>query len=106
MIPTRQDLDALFGLYDADGSGALDYKEFSTSVFGRSSSGSPSKANNSTSDLAALAERLQKKLIARGARGIIGLGKSFRIMDDNNSRSLDVNEFTKAMRDYALGFSD
>ena len=27
-------------------------------------------------------------------------------MDDNNSRSLDMNEFTKAMKDYMLGFSD
>jgi len=34
------------------------------------------------------------------------LGKQFRIMDDNNSRSLDIYEFTKAMKDYMLGFSD
>mgnify|MGYP000353094827 CR=1 FL=1 len=27
-------------------------------------------------------------------------------MDDNNSRSLDMYEFTKAMKDYMLGFSD
>jgi Ca2+-binding EF-hand superfamily protein len=27
-------------------------------------------------------------------------------MDDNNSRSLDLSEFTKAMRDYMLGFND
>ena len=27
-------------------------------------------------------------------------------MDDNNSRSLDIYEFTKAMKDYMLGFSD
>jgi calcyphosin len=27
-------------------------------------------------------------------------------MDDNNSRSLDKYEFTKAMTDYMLGFSD
>lgn len=43
---------------------------------------------------------------SRGARGIIGLGKQFRIMDDNNSRTLDMYEFTKAMKDYMLGFSD
>jgi Ca2+-binding EF-hand superfamily protein len=55
--------------------------------------------------MAELAERLQQKLIQRGARGIIGLGKSFKIMDDNNSRSLDLYEFTKAMTDYMLGFS-
>lgn len=27
-------------------------------------------------------------------------------MDDNNSRNLDIYEFTKAMKDYMLGFSD
>lgn len=34
------------------------------------------------------------------------MGKQFRIMDDNNSRSLDLYEFTKAVKDYMLGFSD
>ena len=51
-------------------------------------------------------DRLRNKLISRGARGIIGLGKQFRIMDDNNNRSLDIYEFTKAMKDYMMGFSD
>jgi Ca2+-binding EF-hand superfamily protein len=27
-------------------------------------------------------------------------------MDDNNSRSLDLYEFTKAVKDYMLGFND
>ncbi len=50
--------------------------------------------------------RLRSKLASRGARGIIGLGRAFHIMDDNGSRSLDLYEFTKAMKDYMLGFSD
>jgi Ca2+-binding EF-hand superfamily protein len=33
-IPTQKDLNMLFSIYDADGSGALDYKEFSSAVFG------------------------------------------------------------------------
>jgi Ca2+-binding EF-hand superfamily protein len=53
-----------------------------------------------------MAKKLRDKLASRGARGIIGLGKQFRIMDDNNSRTLDMYEFTKAMKDYMLGFSD
>jgi len=35
MIPTKQDLDMLFSLYDADGSGELSYKEFSSALYGR-----------------------------------------------------------------------
>lgn len=106
-IPTKQDLDALFGIYDADRSGALDYKEFGSMLFQRpiTSGGSPARggAGGNPEDLLA---KLKTKLASRGARGIIGLGKQFRIMDDNNSRSLDTYEFSKAMKDYMLGFSD
>jgi len=42
MIPTQQDLDALFSIYDADKSGALDYREFTGGLFGKDpGSGSP-----------------------------------------------------------------
>lgn len=70
------------------------------------SGGSPVKGGSSSSNPDDLVERLRTKLASRGARGIIGLGKQFRIMDDNNSRSLDLYEFTKAMKDYMLGFND
>ncbi len=98
-------MDALFSIYDKDRSGTLDYREFSTGLFNKDpSGGSPQKAGGSNPD--ELVERLRTKLASRGARGLIGLGKQFRIMDDNNSRSLDIYEFTKAMKDYMLGFSD
>jgi Ca2+-binding EF-hand superfamily protein len=48
---------------------------------------------------------LKEKLASRGARGIIGLQKQFKIMDDDNSKSLNVAEFNKALTDYKLGFS-
>lgn len=38
---------------------------------------------------AELLERVRQRIQARGARGIIGIGKSFKIMDDDNSGSLD-----------------
>jgi len=44
-------------------------------------------------------------MAARGARGIIGLSRTFKIMDDNHSMSLDKYEFNKAMTDFAAGFS-
>ena len=109
----------LFGIYDVDGSGALSYKEFSDGVFGRpqtaqSTSGSmrASVAGSmggggsvGTRDPEALAEALKAKLATRGARGIIGLQKQFKIMDDDNSKNLNVMEFNKALTDYKLGFS-
>lgn len=42
-------------------------------------------------------DKVRAKLASRGARGIIGMGKQFKIFDDDNSRSLDQYEFKKAM---------
>jgi Ca2+-binding EF-hand superfamily protein len=53
-----------------------------------------------------LVDRLRKKLASRGARGIIGLARQFKIMDDNHSLSLDKYEFSKGMGDFGLGFSE
>lgn len=52
-----------------------------------------------------LVKLLKDKLASRGARGIIGLGKSFRIMDDDNSKCLSTYEFNKALHDYGLEFT-
>jgi len=72
MIPTKQDLDALFRIYDSDSSGAISYKEFASNMFGYNIGGNtPMKAGANTGEQ--LVERLRKKLASRGARGIIGL---------------------------------
>jgi Ca2+-binding EF-hand superfamily protein len=42
---------------------------------------------------------LKKQLKKRGADGIAGIARKFRIMDDDNSGSLDIDEFTKAMKE-------
>lgn len=41
-------------------------------------------------------------MASRGARGIIGLKRIFKIMDDDGSGYLDVNEFNKALKDYRV----
>lgn len=51
-------------------------------------------------------DKLREKLKSRGARGIIGLGRNFRITDKDKSMKLDRYEFSQAMSDYALGFSE
>ena len=40
-----------------------------------------------------LINRVRERIKARGARGILSLGKSFKIMDDDGSGALDNNEF-------------
>jgi len=39
---------------------------------------------------------------ARGARGILGLARIFKIMDDDRSGYLDKSEFNKALKDYRV----
>lgn len=46
------------------------------------------------------------KVKARGARGIVGLQRIFKIMDDDRSGSLSRNEFQKACRDFRVGIAD
>jgi hypothetical protein len=46
-----------------------------------------------------LLDALREQLTSRGAKGLIGLQRQFRIMDDDGSRSLEMKEFKKAMAD-------
>ncbi|XP_033935417.1 calcyphosine-like b isoform X1 [Pseudochaenichthys georgianus] len=47
-------------------------------------------------------ERLRLHCLSRGSSGIKGLGRTFKIMDDNSSRSLDLKEFLKGLKDYGV----
>jgi Ca2+-binding EF-hand superfamily protein len=53
-----------------------------------------------------LMEQFRTKLAARGARGIMGLGKQFKIADDDGSRDLDMYEFKKAVRDFRINLQE
>ncbi|XP_008324425.1 calcyphosine-like b isoform X2 [Cynoglossus semilaevis] len=47
-------------------------------------------------------ERLRLQCLTRGSSGIKGLGRTFKIMDDDENRSLDFKEFTKGLNDFGL----
>lgn len=49
-----------------------------------------------------LIERVRTRIKERGARGILNLGKSFKIMDDDRSGYLDNAEFAKALKSYRI----
>ena len=106
---TSQLLD-LFNIYDADGSGSLEYHEFGAGIFGgNSAAGRTASGRNTIVDWSKAEEALvlfREKLNSRGARGIIGLARQFRIMDDDDSRSIDFYEFSKAVRDYRVQIND
>ncbi|XP_028319404.1 calcyphosine-like b isoform X2 [Gouania willdenowi] len=47
-------------------------------------------------------EKLRLQCLSRGSSGIKGLGRTFRVLDDNSNRSLDMKEFTKGLNDFGL----
>jgi len=49
-----------------------------------------------------IVERFRNKLKSRGGRGMIGLRRQFKIMDDDNSGCLDMYEFKKGIRDFQV----
>ncbi len=53
-----------------------------------------------------LVKRLKERLLARGSNGIIGLQRTFKIMDDDGSKSLNMMEFKKAMRECAVNLTE
>lgn len=52
---------------------------------------------------AQIVDHFRKKLAARGSRGIMGLGRQFKIADDDRSGNLGMNEFKKAIHDFRIG---
>jgi Ca2+-binding EF-hand superfamily protein len=56
--------------------------------------------------VAVLLRQLKLSLISRGARGISGLGRKFRIIDDSNNGLLEYLEFKKAMTEHTMGWTD
>ncbi|NXV08336.1 CAPSL protein, partial [Cettia cetti] len=47
-------------------------------------------------------EKLRLQCLAKGSAGIKGLARVFKIIDDNNSRTLDFNEFLRGLHHYAV----
>jgi calcyphosin len=57
-------------------------------------------------ELANVMKLFKNKIMARGARGIVGLQRVFKIMDDDGSRTLSPYEFGKACKDFKMGIPE
>lgn len=53
-----------------------------------------------------LIKAFRTKMLQRGARSIIGIGRVFKIMDDNRSGTLDIQEFAKGCQESRLDFTN
>jgi Ca2+-binding EF-hand superfamily protein len=56
-------------------------------------------------DEKALVAHIRDRIAKRGARGIQGIGRKFKIADDDRSGSLSKEEFEKAMHDFRIGLN-
>ena len=54
----------------------------------------------------ALLKLFRDKLRGRGPRGMVGLQRIFKMMDDDNNGSLSLREFSKACKDFKVGISE
>lgn len=62
----------------------------------------PTPLSPEVTSLDVLLDDLRESVKSHGARGIFGLGRAFRIADDDNNGSIDLAEFTKAISEHAL----
>ena len=49
---------------------------------------------------------IREKLTQRGVQGICSLARNFRIVDENNTQTIDFNEFKKACKTFNFGLDD
>ena len=52
-----------------------------------------------------LIDHVRSTIASRGARGIMGIQRKFKIADDNGNKQLDREEFKKAMHDFRIGLN-
>jgi Ca2+-binding EF-hand superfamily protein len=57
-------------------------------------------------DVNVLMDKLRASLGQRGVVGIVSIGKKFRIIDDDNSNLLSLEEFKKAMNEHTMDMTE
>ena len=101
-------MQEIFSACDTDQSGSLDYREFVCMFLGEEAATKghiAPKADNSQKVNQLLAV-FKLAVMKRGAKGIIGLQRVFKICDDDESGALNRAEFSKALREYKIEISD
>jgi len=96
-IGVQRELEALFDRYDDDCSGAIDYQEFSSHLFGLGSHVPLSSQSRS------VVERVKSRILELGgANGIRSCAHILKRMDRDGSLNLDRSELLEGLESYGL----
>ena len=114
-IVNEENLHEIFGMYDINNEGYLNYKDFVLVVFDKkplnpSDNQSPVKMKrqrkpkkqmiNENKDILA---KIRNALIDRGTTSIVDLSRCFKIVDDDNSKQIEFEEFKKVSKEFNFG---
>lgn len=108
VMDDTSNLEELFDAYDTDKSGSLDYKEFSSSLFGEESRITrqlqvrPASLPAYQQRADDLIELIKSKLVLRGASGLISFFRAFIIQDYEKSGKIDSATFQKLLKEFRI----
>ena len=125
---TEEEISQVFYQFNPNNEGLLDYKEFISNLYSNKSITSKKQPQN-VNQLPRMDERInqnnlnkkeflsqdpvekilntiREKLASRGVEGVCSIARNFRIIDDNNTQTIDFNEFKKCCKEFNFGLSD
>ena len=51
-------------------------------------------------------KKLRKEILSRGCGGLISLNRQFKLLDENNSKTLDFDEFCNALKEFKINLTN
>ena len=125
---TDDEISQLFSQFNPNKDGLLDYKEFVSNLYSNKSITSKKQPPTSTQSqppnekeiqnnlnkkeflsqdpVEQILNQIREKLASRGIEGVCSIARNFRIVDENNTQTIDFNEFKKCCKDFQFGLND
>jgi Ca2+-binding EF-hand superfamily protein len=125
---TEEEISQLFSQFNPNKDGLLDYKEFVSNLYSNKSITSKKQPPTSTQPqppnekeiqnnlnkkeflsqdpVEQILNQIREKLASRGIEGVCSIARNFRIVDENNTQTIDFNEFKKCCKDFQFGLND
>ena len=111
------EISELFDQFNPNRDGLLDYKEFVSNLYSNKSISSkkknqnlnlenPQKINKNEPSVEKILEQIREKLASRGIKGVCDIARYFRIIDENNTQTIDYKEFKKCCEQFKLNLTE